>query len=174
MPSLIFAFPKTGALLLLVFLKNFRPKQVPCRFSLSLPLFGLGPSSKGLGTNLKLPTNKIAWIHWSLDLGHSSKVALRRETKIWYEIGQHYGSTIWSKICGHWDLQEKEKLFMKMQISSVVAIFFIGKLSAKFRLKSMVSFIVWPFFIKIFRKFWENVLFECTLNYFTHFGGNVC
>jgi hypothetical protein len=35
---------------------------VPCRFSLNLPLFGLGPSSKGLvgWTNLKLSTNKIA------------------------------------------------------------------------------------------------------------------
>ncbi len=27
------------------------PKQVPCRFSLNLPLFGLGPSSKDFGTN---------------------------------------------------------------------------------------------------------------------------
>jgi hypothetical protein len=36
------------------------PKQVPWRSSLNLPLFGLGPSSKGLGTNLKLSTNKIA------------------------------------------------------------------------------------------------------------------
>jgi len=50
---------------------------VPCRFSLNLPLFGLGPSFKGLGTNLKLSTNKIVWIHWSLDLGLSSKVTLR-------------------------------------------------------------------------------------------------
>jgi hypothetical protein len=54
----------------------FPPKLVPCRFSLNLPLFGLGPSSIGLGINLKLSTNKIAWIHWSLDLGPSSKVAL--------------------------------------------------------------------------------------------------
>jgi len=54
----------------------FPPKEVPCRFSLNLPLFGLGPLSKGLRTNLKLLTNKIAWIHWSLDLGPSSKVAL--------------------------------------------------------------------------------------------------
>jgi hypothetical protein len=53
------------------------PKQVPCRFSLNLPLFGLGPSSKDFGTNLKLLTNKIAWIHWSSDLGPSSKVGLR-------------------------------------------------------------------------------------------------
>ncbi len=30
------------------------------RFSLNLPLFGLGPWSEGLGTNLKLLTNKIA------------------------------------------------------------------------------------------------------------------
>jgi hypothetical protein len=51
----------------------FSPKQVPCRFSLNLPLFGLGPSSKGLWTNLKLSTNKIAWIHWSLELGPSLK-----------------------------------------------------------------------------------------------------
>ncbi len=40
--------------------KELSPKQVTCRFSLNLPLFGLGPSSKGLGTNLKLLTNKIA------------------------------------------------------------------------------------------------------------------
>jgi hypothetical protein len=40
--------------------------------------------------------------------------------------------------------------------------------------KVVVSFILWPFVIKIFRKFSENVLFECTFNYLTHFGGNVC
>jgi hypothetical protein len=45
-------------------------------FCLNMPLFGLGPSSKGLRTNLKLLINKIAWIHWSLDLGPSSKVTL--------------------------------------------------------------------------------------------------
>jgi hypothetical protein len=43
--------------------------------------FGLGPSSKGLGTNLKLSTIKIVWILWSLDLGPSSKVAII--IKIW-------------------------------------------------------------------------------------------
>jgi hypothetical protein len=48
-----------------------------CGFSLNLPLFGIGPSSKDLGTSLKLSTNKIAWIHWSLDLGTLSKVTLR-------------------------------------------------------------------------------------------------
>jgi hypothetical protein len=31
----------------------FPPKQVPYRISLNLPLFGLGPLSKGLGRNLK-------------------------------------------------------------------------------------------------------------------------
>ncbi len=46
-----------------------------CRFSLDLPLFGLGPSSKGCGSNLWLPTNRIALFHWTLDLQPSSKVA---------------------------------------------------------------------------------------------------
>ncbi len=54
----------------------FPPKQVSCSFCLNLSFFGLGPLSKGLGTNLKLSTNKISWIHWSLDLGPSSEVAL--------------------------------------------------------------------------------------------------
>jgi hypothetical protein len=71
----------TYALLLTLFLGAnqliFPPKHVPCRFSLKFPLFGCGPlSSKGLEINLKLLTNKIAWIHWSLDLGPSSKVTL--------------------------------------------------------------------------------------------------
>jgi hypothetical protein len=59
----------------------FLPKQVPCRFSLNLPLLGLGPLSKGLGTKLKLlGTNKIAWIHWSLDL---EGPRLRSAPKTW-------------------------------------------------------------------------------------------
>jgi hypothetical protein len=49
---------------------------VPCRFSLDLPLFGLGPSSKGHRSNLWLSSNRIALFHWTLDLGSSSKVAL--------------------------------------------------------------------------------------------------
>jgi hypothetical protein len=49
-----------GLKLLLKFHFVSPPKQVPCGFSLNLPLFGLGPSFKGLGTNLKLSTNKIA------------------------------------------------------------------------------------------------------------------
>jgi hypothetical protein len=55
----------------------FPSKEVSCRFSLNLPFVGLGLSSKDLGTNLKLSTKKITWIHWSMDLGHSSQVALR-------------------------------------------------------------------------------------------------
>ncbi len=42
---------------------------------LSFPL-GLGPLFKGLRTNLKLSTNKIAWIQWCLDFRPLSKVAL--------------------------------------------------------------------------------------------------
>jgi hypothetical protein len=51
--------------------------MVSCRFSLDLPLFGLGPSSKGHESNLWLSSNKIALFHWTLELGSSSKVDLR-------------------------------------------------------------------------------------------------
>jgi hypothetical protein len=54
---------------------DFPLKMVPCRFSLYLPLFGLGPSSKGQGSNLWLSLNRIAQFHWTPDLGSSSKVA---------------------------------------------------------------------------------------------------
>jgi hypothetical protein len=37
---------------------------------------GLGPSSRGLGTNLKLLMNSNAQFHWTLLLGPLSKVAL--------------------------------------------------------------------------------------------------
>jgi hypothetical protein len=50
--------------------------MVSCRFSLTLPLFGLGPSSKGRGSNVRLSTNRIALFHWTLDLRLSSKLAL--------------------------------------------------------------------------------------------------
>ncbi len=55
---------------------NWFSPQNRCHISLNLPLFGLGPTSKGLGTDLKLLTYNIAWIHQSLDPGPSSKVAL--------------------------------------------------------------------------------------------------
>jgi hypothetical protein len=72
-------FSKSEALLLALFFGLnqliFPPQQVPFRFSINLPLFALGPLSKGIGTNFKLSANKIAWIHWSVDLRPSSKVA---------------------------------------------------------------------------------------------------
>ncbi len=62
-------------------------KRCHVGFRFNLSLFGLGPSSKGLRTNLKLLTNKIAWIHWSLDLGPASKVALSAlsSLQLWLE-----------------------------------------------------------------------------------------
>jgi hypothetical protein len=50
--------------------------MVPCRFSLDLPLIGLGPSSKGHGSNFWLSANRTALFHWTLDLRRLSKVAL--------------------------------------------------------------------------------------------------
>ncbi len=81
----------------------FPPQQVPCRFSLDLPLFGLGPSFKGLATNLKLSTNKIPWIHWSLDLGPSSKVSLRVQWSwSWqYVVPESFNLTIYNFVGGY-------------------------------------------------------------------------
>jgi hypothetical protein len=62
---------------------DFPSKTVPCRFSLNLSLVGLGPSSKGYGSNLWLSANSIALFHWILDLGPSSKVALSFVTNFW-------------------------------------------------------------------------------------------
>jgi hypothetical protein len=55
---------------------DFPSQTVPCKFSLDLPLFGLGPSSKCHGFNLWLSTNKIDVSQGTLDLGSSSKVTL--------------------------------------------------------------------------------------------------
>jgi hypothetical protein len=41
--------------------------MVPCRINLNLPLFGLGPSSKGPRSNLWLLVNKIVLFDWTLD-----------------------------------------------------------------------------------------------------------
>jgi hypothetical protein len=51
--------------------------MVLCMFSLNLPLFGLESSSKSHGSNLLLPSNRIALFHWTLDLEVSTKVALK-------------------------------------------------------------------------------------------------
>jgi hypothetical protein len=49
--------------------------MVPCKFSLDLPLFGLGPSSKGHRSNLWLSSYNISLglgphLKWSLELLH--------------------------------------------------------------------------------------------------------
>jgi hypothetical protein len=41
--------------------------MVSCRFSLDLPLFGLGLSSKGLESNFWFSANRIVLFHWNLD-----------------------------------------------------------------------------------------------------------
>jgi hypothetical protein len=51
-------------------------KMLPCRFSLDLPLIGLGPSSKGHGSNFLLWANRTALFYWTLDLRRMSKAAL--------------------------------------------------------------------------------------------------
>jgi hypothetical protein len=94
-PSLILGSPNKELSFELCFLLqtnwfSLRKIMPCCRFSLNLPLFGLGPSSKGLGTNFKLSTIKIAWIHWSLDLGLSSKVALLRCKGWWISSSTAY------------------------------------------------------------------------------------
>jgi len=73
----------------------FPSKSLQCKFSLDLPLFGLGPSFKGLGSNyLWLSSNRIALFHWTLDLAPSSKMmpnaiflgvlqVLHPKTKVW-------------------------------------------------------------------------------------------
>ncbi len=41
--------------------------MVPCKFSLNLALFGVGPSLKSHVSNLWLSSNKIALFYWTLD-----------------------------------------------------------------------------------------------------------
>jgi hypothetical protein len=53
--------------------------MVPCRSSLNLALFGLGPSLKSHRSNLWLSSNKIALFQWTLD--HHLKWLLRRLTQ---------------------------------------------------------------------------------------------
>jgi hypothetical protein len=53
----------------------FPSKSLQCRFSLDLPLFGLGPLSKCCGSNyLWLSSSRIAVFHRTLGLVPSSKV----------------------------------------------------------------------------------------------------
>jgi hypothetical protein len=61
---------------------DFHFQMMPCRFNLNLPLFDLGPSHlKARGPIYSFSANRIALIHWTLDLGPSSKVALTLRTK---------------------------------------------------------------------------------------------
>jgi hypothetical protein len=72
-------------------------KMVPCGFSHFLPLFGLGPSSIGHGSNLLwLSPNRIALFHWTLDFRPSSKVALSSLDEP--QLSHHQGST-WVTFC---------------------------------------------------------------------------
>ncbi len=61
---------------------DFPSKMVPCMFRLDFPLVGLGSSSSqgGGGSNLWLSANRIALLHWTLDLRLSSEVALSHFT----------------------------------------------------------------------------------------------
>jgi hypothetical protein len=54
----------------------FSVQNMPWRQNHNLICHGLGPSSTGFGTNLKLLTNSNARFHWTLLLGPLSKVAL--------------------------------------------------------------------------------------------------
>jgi hypothetical protein len=54
----------------------FPAKWCLCRFSCNLPLFGLGPSSKGHESNLWLSANRNSLFHRTLDLRPSSKMTL--------------------------------------------------------------------------------------------------
>jgi hypothetical protein len=56
---------------------DFPSQMVPCRFSLNSPLFGLGLSSKGRGSDIRLSSIGIALFHWTLDLAPSFKVTLK-------------------------------------------------------------------------------------------------
>ncbi len=55
---------------------GFPSKMMPCKLNHNLICLGLEFLSEGLGTNLKLLTNRNAQFHWTLLLGPLSKVAL--------------------------------------------------------------------------------------------------
>jgi len=68
---------------------NFPPIMVPCKFNLDLPLFGLGLSSKGHGSNLWFSTNRIALFHWTRVLRPSYKVALINQFRCLIQVLNH-------------------------------------------------------------------------------------
>jgi hypothetical protein len=69
---------------------GFPSKMMPCKSQFDY--FGLGPSSKGLGTNLKFLTNRNAQFHWTLFLGPLSKVAPNIEISIKFVKAQNNGN----------------------------------------------------------------------------------
>ncbi len=83
-PSLHLGFPNHELSFELHFWSGpieFLSKMVPCICNFNLASIGLGSSSKGLGSNLWLSTNKNVPFCWTLDFGPSSKVALNVTSK---------------------------------------------------------------------------------------------
>jgi hypothetical protein len=76
---------------------DFPSKMMACKFSLDLPSFGLGPSSKGHGSKLWLSSNRTVLFHWTLNLGPSSKVAMSLNQWSYYFMKVlHLGETMLS------------------------------------------------------------------------------
>jgi hypothetical protein len=78
-PSLHFGFQTMNSLLSSLFWSrqfDFPSKMMPCKLNHNLICFDLEPSSKGIGTNLKLWTNRNAQFHWTLLLGPLVKLTL--------------------------------------------------------------------------------------------------
>ncbi len=77
---------------------------MPCKFSLDLPFFGLGPSSKGHESKLWLSSNRTALFHWTLDLGPSSKVAMSLNQWSYYLMKVALGRDCVAPLGTMWEL----------------------------------------------------------------------
>ncbi len=89
---------------------DFPSLMMPCRFSLNnMPLFGLGPSSKGHESSLWLSSNKISLFHWTLDLGSLFKVALSNLSNL--KFCQKKGAENWSWLVSDFPLKSYEVCF---------------------------------------------------------------
>ncbi len=67
-------------------------------FSLDLPLFGLGPSSKGHGSNLWLWANRIALFHWTLDHLKWNLPYICENVKLHFVLTWTFVKTWWQKV----------------------------------------------------------------------------
>ncbi len=85
---------------------GFPSKMMPCKLNHNLICLGLEFLSEGLGTNLKLLTNRNAQFHWTLLLGPLSKVALsvaaaslieRKTSRAFWKHNAHRGGHIISE-----------------------------------------------------------------------------